>query len=156
MTGSSAGFCTAIEAANALLATLRHASDALDYAQAQMSHTPGPWYCHFAACIEEQGTGDYVDATGICTSSEEEFMRDGGRGDLVAFVPHDGPHQANSRLIAAAPEMLRMLRVIRLTLEEMDDDAVGWRNLDATYMDALIAGTFHEVNELIFSAQGRE
>jgi hypothetical protein len=36
-TGSSAGFCTAIEAANALLATLRHASDALDYAQAQVS-----------------------------------------------------------------------------------------------------------------------
>ena len=72
-------------------------------------HTPGPWYCHFAACIEEQGTGDYVDATGICTASEEEFMQDGGRGDLVAFVPHDGPHQANARLIAAAPELLAAL-----------------------------------------------
>ncbi len=74
-----------------------------------MSHTPGPWYYHFAACIEEQGTGDYVDATGICNASEEEFMQDGGRGDLVAFVPHDGPHQANARLIAAAPDLLAAL-----------------------------------------------
>jgi hypothetical protein len=76
-------------------------------------HTPGPWYCHFAACIEEQGTGDYVDATGICTASEKEFMRDGGRGDLVAFVPHDGPHQANASLIAAAPELLAALIAMR-------------------------------------------
>lgn len=77
-----------------------------------MSHTPGPWYYHFAACIEEQGTGDYVDATGICNASEEEFMKDGGRGDLVAFVPHDGPHQANARLIAAAPDLLAACKAL--------------------------------------------
>jgi hypothetical protein len=57
--------------------------------------------------------------------------------------------------MAAAAEMLQMLRDIRLTLEEMDDELCGWRHMDATHMDALVAGTLHDVNELIFSAQGR-
>ena len=114
--------------------------------------TPGPWHYHFAACIEEQGTGDYVDATGICTASEEEFMRDGGRGDLVAFVPHDGPHQANARLIAAAPEMLNALRLCL----EMEDGPNGHPcYCDEQYFEG---GRCHTCTALsaIAKAEGRE
>jgi hypothetical protein len=114
-------------------------------------HTPGPWYCHFAACIEEQGTGDYVDATGICTASEEEFMRDGGRGDLVAFVPHDGPYQANARLIAAAPEMLKTLRFVLPVLA----NAARRGTIDEEGVNLELEAA-REVTDAIAKAEGRE
>jgi hypothetical protein len=62
----------------------------------------------------------------------------------------------SQRLLAAAPEMLRVLREVRLVLEEMDDDLIGWRHLDATYRDELVSGTFHSVGDTIAKAEGRE
>ena len=75
-----------------------------------MAHTPGPWYCHFATAVAEVAEDDWNDATGITTVSEEDFVRSGERGDLVALVPHDRNHAANASLIAAAPELLAALR----------------------------------------------
>lgn len=77
-----------------------------------MSHTPGPWYYHFAAWVgEESEDGDYHGAFGITNRSKEEFQADGQRGDLVAYVPWDCDHVANARLMACAPEMLDALRL---------------------------------------------
>jgi hypothetical protein len=77
-------------------------------------HTPGPWYCHFGTAIAEQADGEYGYATGITTASEQEFSKDGGRGDLVAWVPWDAGTSddddptaiANARLISASPALL--------------------------------------------------
>ena len=75
-----------------------------------MRHTPGPWHSHFSGSIAEQSDGEYGGATGIITNSESAFFQDGDRGDLVAWVPHDGHHVANASLIAAAPELLAVCR----------------------------------------------
>lgn len=72
-------------------------------------HTPGPWHNHHITEVAEPADGEFVSATGITTVDEFEFLTFGRRGDLVAFVPHDRAHHANSRLIAAAPCLLSAL-----------------------------------------------
>ena len=76
----------------------------------QMAHTPGPWHCHYLGEIAEQDVDGCL-ATGITTASIDEFLKEGGRGDLVAWVPHDRNEEANARLIAAAPELLAAIKV---------------------------------------------
>lgn len=61
-----------------------------------MAHTPGPWHCHYLGSL----------ATGITTASIDEFNKEGDRGDLIAWVPHDRNEEANAALIAAAPDLL--------------------------------------------------
>lgn len=78
-----------------------------------MRHTPGPWHSHFSGSIAEQSDGEYGGATGIITNSESAFFQDGDRGDLVAWVPHDGHHVANASLIAAAPDLMDVCKRIR-------------------------------------------
>lgn len=76
-----------------------------------MRHTPGPWHCHFLGNIEEADDGGGL-ATGITTASIDEFNKEGDRGDLIAWVPHDRNEEANANLIAAAPDMLDVLRLV--------------------------------------------
>lgn len=85
-------------------------------------HIPGPWYCHFATAVAEQADDDWQDAIGITTVDESSFIKDGGRGDLIAFVPWDTHWEANARLIAAAPELLAACR-----------ELVEWQSMDDPY-----------------------
>jgi hypothetical protein len=75
-----------------------------------MSHTPGPWHCHYVADIAEETESLWQLATGITTSSIDEFNKEGDRGDLIAWVPHDRNEEANAALISAAPELLAALK----------------------------------------------
>jgi hypothetical protein len=75
----------------------------------QMAHTPGPWHCHYLGEIAEQDVDGCL-ATGITTASIDEYNKEGDRGDLIAWVPHDRNEEANAALIAAAPELLAALK----------------------------------------------
>jgi len=86
-----------------------------------MGHTPGPWHRHFATAVAEEVEDDWNDATGITTVSEEDFVRSGERGDLVALVPHDRNHAANAALIAAAPELLDACHAVANDLRRLLD-----------------------------------
>jgi hypothetical protein len=63
---------------------------------------------HISVACENDG--EYGDATCITNTPEGEYATTGNGGDWVAFVPHDRRHQANARLIAAAPELLAALK----------------------------------------------
>jgi hypothetical protein len=67
-------------------------------------HTPGPWFAvGYQVEIESETVAD------ICTTNAHLF----GQGAL-----HDDARaMANARLIAAAPDMLKMLEVARDSLE---------------------------------------
>lgn len=84
-------------------------------------HTPGPWYCHYATACAEQADGEYQEATAITNVDEQTYMSGGCRGDMVAIVPHDTAHEANARLIAAAPELLRACREMAEVIASMSD-----------------------------------
>ena len=61
-----------------------------------------------------------------------------------------------ARLIAAAPALLAALRKAVAALEILgeDSDVAGWRNLDATYVDATIAGLLCHLEQCIDKADG--
>lgn len=117
-----------------------------------MHHTPGPWHFHFAGSIAEQSDGEYGEATGITTRSEAAFFQDGDRGDLVAWVPHDGHHVANARLIAAAPELLAVVRMaIDYANDTKDRFGVNFDGDDAESYDKLMDAA----DAAITKAEGR-
>jgi hypothetical protein len=64
--------------------------------------------------------------------------------------------EEDARLICAAPEMLAALRKAVAALEILDEDSdvAGWRNLDATYVDATIAGLLCHLEQCIAKAEG--
>ena len=67
-------------------------------------HTPGPWFAvGYQVEIESETVAD------ICTTNANLFGQGGLHDDARAM--------ANARLIAAAPEMLRLLAVARDSLE---------------------------------------
>lgn len=76
-----------------------------------MSHTPGPWYSHLYLSVACENDGEYGSATCITNTPEDEYAATGNSGDWVAFIPHDGNHAANARLIAAAPDLLAVARM---------------------------------------------
>jgi hypothetical protein len=67
-------------------------------------HTPGPWFAvGYQVEIESETVAD------ICTTNAHLFGQPGLHDDARAM--------ANARLIAAAPDMLKMLEVARDSLE---------------------------------------
>jgi hypothetical protein len=67
-------------------------------------HTPGPWFAvGYQVEIESETVAD------ICTTNAHSFGQGGLHDDARAM--------ANARLIAAAPDMLKMLEVARDSLE---------------------------------------
>jgi hypothetical protein len=67
-------------------------------------HTPGPWFAvGYQVEIESETVAD------ICTTNAHLFGQGGLHDDARAM--------ANARLIAAAPDMLKMLEVARDSLE---------------------------------------
>jgi hypothetical protein len=80
-----------------------------------VKHTPGPWFAvGYQVEIESETVAD------ICTTNANLFGQGGLHDDAQAM--------ANARLIAAAPEMLRLLAVAYDCLEvsnyEGEDDEV--------------------------------
>jgi len=68
------------------------------------THTPGPWFAvGYQVEIERENVAD------ICTTNAHSFGQGGLHDDARAM--------ANARLIAAAPDMLKMLEVARDSLE---------------------------------------
>jgi len=67
-------------------------------------HTPGPWFAvGYQVEIESETVAD------ICTTNANLFGQPGLHDDAMAM--------ANARLIAAAPDLLKMLEVARDSLE---------------------------------------
>jgi hypothetical protein len=72
-------------------------------------HTPGPWFAvGYQVEIESETVAD------ICTTNANLFGQGGLHDDARAM--------ANARLIAAAPEMLRLLKVAYDCLEASNFD----------------------------------
>jgi len=114
----------------------------------QMAHTPGPWHCHYLGEIAEQDVDGCL-ATGITTASIDEFLKEGGRGDLVAWVPHDRNEEANARLIAAAPELLAACHsLLSILKDELEDDPNPSEM--TSWLDAI-----DEASKVIDKAEGR-
>jgi hypothetical protein len=82
-----------------------------DLAVAIAQHTPGPW--RVGADLRAVCVG-WTDANG--NASPAGFVR-GGWPKVIAKIPHGswagiGEHVANARLIATAPELLRVLELM--------------------------------------------
>ena len=71
-------------------------------------HTPGPW--RYDPTQDTDPSAIHADAVWYITESRED-----GEEDVVALIvkgTERGHSQANARLIAAAPEMLRLLKLL--------------------------------------------
>jgi hypothetical protein len=86
----------------------------------EVKHTPGPWIV----------TLDAVGSASLVVRTKEEPSVDSGR---VAWIPNRPQKQENANLIAAAPEMLAMLKhlvaeyqVCKQCLCDRDDPADDW------------------------------
>jgi len=103
-----------------------------------MAHTPGPW-------IAREPEEDEL---------YEVYAENGG--DLICYPVCNRNQRDNIRLIAAAPELLVAVRktVAELEILDEDSDVAGWRNLDATYVDATIAGLLRHLEQCIAKAEG--
>jgi hypothetical protein len=73
-------------------------------------HTPGPWRAHYSKRFENYsifGGGKSTDAHWICITKCESTPRD---------------HEANARLIAAAPELLEAAQVALNYIENTESE----------------------------------
>jgi hypothetical protein len=111
-----------------------------------MAHTTGPW-AYDGDSQEVYGTAEKYGSGWIARVV-------GNDSDGRPFP--DEERLANARLIAAAPELLAALRKAVAALEILDEDSdvAGWRNLDATYVDATIAGLLCHLEQCIAKAEG--
>jgi hypothetical protein len=76
-------------------------------------HTPGPWL------VTE--SSDWTGVSGVSLGIDDAFGQDGGRDYFLATVVNGDPDelQANARLIAAAPQMLKTLQRAAHLLAEL-------------------------------------
>jgi hypothetical protein len=111
-----------------------------------MGHTPGPWKVadRFYILMDDEVA---CEVAKVCDENLDD--------DMV--------HQADAdaRLIAAAPELLAALKVIcdhLLTLDSGDfgHGVKGWRDMDATAVDALVSSSFRTAYDAIHKAEGGE
>jgi hypothetical protein len=92
------------------------------------THTPGPWHSHYSTAVAEQADGECVAATAITDVESGVYELSGIRGNLIAFVPHDERHEANARLIAAAPMLLQTMAGVLKQMKDggyFEDSVVG-------------------------------
>ena len=91
------------------------------------THTPGPWTC------------DVTDFGGSNTNSFYVLI-DANSHSVARVLTHSRPYEANAAIIAAAPDMLAMLKSAALWIEataEMTGDAEAAKYL--TKLQATIA-----------------
>ena len=101
-----------------------------------MGHTPGPWYAN-GDCVEADGPEGPRDITlAVVTGTRA--------GHEVA---------ADARLIAAAPSLLLCLRAALAAFTELDD---GWREMDATLVDQIIATNRYAIEGCLLLAEGTD
>lgn len=81
----------------------------------QSKPTPGPW--KYRAEINRR----FDPMTGEPSESASHFI-DGAEGAFVGVVSASGPIEANARMIAAAPEMLEVLKFAHKMLHETARD----------------------------------
>lgn len=105
-----------------------------------MTHTPGPWYAEGS----DIGSAENI-TVGVAIA---------GRTD-DGYISH-AQVQANANLMASAPELLSALVAIQHLINELEDDVVGWRTLDATYVDEILARAFDTACTAIRLAEGRD
>ena len=99
-----------------------------------MKHTPGPWVANAGhdSYLRETSSDDPIHAYHVSESSEV--------GYTVAIVLGDVPEldcAANARLIAAAPELLEALKLVRSIIS--DGAAVGFNYADGDWAERLFA-----------------
>lgn len=112
--------------------TWREARAARDFVPGE--HTPGPWKAD-----QEKGI----------------VWVNGSNGYLVRDYLCEEPNwnPADLRLMAAAPCMLSCLRAVLGSLQALDD---GWREMDATFVDTIIATNRYTVGGCVRSAEGND
>lgn len=99
-----------------------------------MPHTPGPWW------VEQSDNSDTL----------EIFD---GFGHTATVYGGDTDEAANNaRLIANAPGMLSALRAALASFRELDG---GWRDMNATLVDQIIATNLYAIEGIVSHAEGR-
>ncbi len=84
------------------------------------AHTPGPWEL---GALRNDGATRRITWSGVSPGAVCEVFTDlSGKGEWDAAL-----RDANARLIAAAPDMLRALRVVATTCRATDLPAIAWQ-----------------------------
>jgi hypothetical protein len=106
-----------------------------------MAHTPGPWGIVFHGDVERirlNGSTVYQ----VSDVTDPDFPSGQPRYCLDDLL-----------LMAAAPELLALVKRLREVFEELDDD---WRVMDATRVDELIASDgLYACDQAIAKAEGK-
>ena len=116
-----------------------------------MAHTPGPWVA--GVDVPASRRPAHLDTDDVYAASPN---RPGAVMPVCRMLGDMACGYDNARLIAAAPELLRTLRLIAEDLDLLDRDTNGWRDMDATVVDQLIASSLRRADDAIAKATGEE
>lgn len=117
-----------------------------------MTHTPGPWK------VQEWDTetGAYIRVStpdnGFGTQPSIVILPSESRNIVACNGVSVDEYRANARLIAAAPELLDMLKGLLDTAKAVND---GNKNQHADY-HGFAPSLFDKCNQIIAKAEGRE
>ena len=101
----------------------------------QVTFTPGPWELSLNVHDEDHGEQEYFHIIA------KKRMSDIGMIRLARHKPIRTTDQANARLIAAAPEMLEMCKLLEECMETID----GKDGYDASYELAKVRAVLAKV-----------